>query len=208
MSPTVARYDIHTKHGRCSAVTAYTQPKIAELPESPHSSRPSGASMPEAALLAVSNIAWAPHEDEAIAAVLRREGVAGVELAPTKWREQPLEARVEEIAEYRRTWEDRGLRIVSLQSLLFGRPELQLFGSAAIRAALADYLRRVIDFGAELGAHALVFGSPKNRLRGSLSIGEANDIAIPFFRQLGEHAACAAPRSASKRTRPTTAVIS
>jgi sugar phosphate isomerase/epimerase len=144
--------------------------------------------MPEAALLAVSNIAWAPHEDDAIAAVLRREGVAGVEIAPTKWREQPLEARVEEIAEYRRTWEDRGLRIVSLQSLLFGRPELQLFGSAAIRAALADYLRRVIDFGAELGAHALVFGSPKNRLRGSLSIGEANDIAIPFFRELGEYA--------------------
>jgi sugar phosphate isomerase/epimerase len=144
--------------------------------------------MGDAALLAVSNIAWAPHEDDAIAAVLRREGVSGVEIAPTKWREQPLEASAEDVAGYRRGWEERGLRIVSLQSLLFGRPELQLFGSAAIRAALADYLHRVIDFGAELGVHALVFGSPKNRLRGSLVPGEANEIAISFFRELGEYA--------------------
>jgi D-psicose/D-tagatose/L-ribulose 3-epimerase len=144
--------------------------------------------MGDTALLAISNIAWAPHEDDAIAAVLRRAGVAGVEIAPTKWREQPLDASAEDIAEYRRRWEDRGLRIVSLQSLLFGRPELQLFGTPAIRSALADYLRRVIDLAADLGAHSLVFGSPKNRLRGLLPLDEASDIATSFFRELGEYA--------------------
>ena len=94
--------------------------------------------MPEATRLAVSNIAWEPQENDAVAEVLRREGVNGVEIAPTKWRARPFDATAEEIAEYRRGWEDRGLRIVSLQSLLFGRPELQLFGSDAVRAALAD----------------------------------------------------------------------
>ena len=144
--------------------------------------------MPEATRLAVSNIAWEPQEDDTVAKVLRREGVSGVEIAPTKWRARPFDASAVEIAEYRRSWEDRGVRIVSLQSLLFGRPDLQLFGSDAVRAALADYLRRVIDFGASLGAHAMVFGSPKNRLRGALDLRDANEIAAAFFRDLGEHA--------------------
>ena len=110
--------------------------------------------------------------------------MSGVEIAPTKWRARPFDASADEIAEYRRSWEDRGLRIVSLQSLLFGRSDLQLFGTDGVRAALADYLRRVIDFGAQLGAHALVFGSPKNRLRGALDLRDANEIAAVFFREL------------------------
>jgi sugar phosphate isomerase/epimerase len=145
--------------------------------------------MPDVTRLAVSNIAWEPHEDDAVAEVLRREGVAGVEIAPTKWRPTPYDAAAEDIADYRRSWEDRGLQIVSLQSLLFGRSDLQLFGTTGVRAALADYLRRVIDFGAALGARALVFGSPKNRLRGALDVVEARAIAAEFFRELGEHAA-------------------
>jgi len=81
--------------------------------------------MPDVTRLAVSNIAWEPHEDDAVAEVLRREGVAGVEIAPTKWRPTPYDATPEDIADFRRSWEARGLQIVSLQSLLFGRSDLQ-----------------------------------------------------------------------------------
>lgn len=138
--------------------------------------------------LSISNIAWDPSEDDTVAALLAREGVTGVEIAPTKWREQPFDARPDEIAEYRARWEARGLRIVSLQALLFGRPDLQLFGNPASRAALSDFLRRVIDFGAELGAGVLVFGSPKNRRRGSLPLRDAIEIAAEFFRELSAQA--------------------
>jgi sugar phosphate isomerase/epimerase len=138
--------------------------------------------------LAVSNIAWDPRQDGRIAELLRREGVGGVEIAPTKWRDRPLEASSADVASYRRAWEDRGLPIVSIQSLLFGRPDLQLFGDARGRADMLGYLRRVIELGAALGARALVFGSPKNRLRGSLQMADALEIAASFFRNLGEHA--------------------
>jgi D-psicose/D-tagatose/L-ribulose 3-epimerase len=138
--------------------------------------------------LAVSNIAWEPGEDDAIAELLRREGVGGVEIAPTKWRERPLEASSADIEAYRRAWADRGLPIVSMQSLLFGRPDLQLFGDQSTRAATLDYLRRVVDLSAKLGARALVFGSPKNRIRGALAVAEALDIACDVFRAVGEHA--------------------
>ena len=137
--------------------------------------------------LAVSNIAWEPSEDAAVVEVLRRAGVAGIEIAPTKWREKPFDALASDVAAYRRGWEERGLRIASLQALLFGRPDLQLFASRASRQQLGDYLRRVIDFAAAVGAHAMVFGSPKNRVRGSLSMADAMSIAADFLRDIGEY---------------------
>jgi sugar phosphate isomerase/epimerase len=137
--------------------------------------------------LAISNIAWDAAEDDA-AAVMRECGATGVEIAPTKWRDDPLEAPAADVAAYRRSWEDRGLPIVSLQSLLFGRPDLQLFGDDATRAALIDYLRRTIDLAAGLGARRLVFGSPKNRVRGALPLADAIAAASDVFRRLGEHA--------------------
>ena len=138
--------------------------------------------------LAVSNIAWEPSQDDAIADVLRRAGVGGVEIAPTKWRERPLEASSGDIAAYRRAWADRGLPIVSIQSLLFGRPDLQLFGNEHSRTAMLDYLRRIIELSAALGARTLVFGSPKNRIRASLPMANALDVAREFFRSVGAHA--------------------
>jgi sugar phosphate isomerase/epimerase len=138
--------------------------------------------------LSISNIAWTPAEDDVVAAVLRTSGATGVEIAPTKWRDDPLDATAAEIAAYRHAWQDRGLQIVSLQSLLFGRPDLQLFGDAASRSALFDFLRRTIDLAAGLGAPVLVFGSPKNRQRGDLSLPDATAIASDVFRDLGVHA--------------------
>jgi D-psicose/D-tagatose/L-ribulose 3-epimerase len=65
---------------------------------------------------------------------------------------------------------------------------LTLFGSAAKRLETRDYLCRIIDLGQALGARALVFGSPKNRLVQGSSKTEADKIALDFFAALGSHA--------------------
>lgn len=139
--------------------------------------------------LAVSNIAWDRADEAEIVELFRREDVVGVEIAPTKWRDDPLGAPAADVITLRKRWNDAGVSIVSLQSLLFGRPDLQLFGDASSRAALKDFLMRTMDFASLLGARALVFGSPKNRLRGALSVGDATTIAAEFFRSLAPAAA-------------------
>ena len=139
--------------------------------------------------LSASNIAWDPKEDDAVAAILRAHGFTGVEVAPTKRWESPIEATKKEIVAYRAAWEKRGLKIVAMQALLFGRADLQLFGSETVRRALREYMMGLIEMAHGLGAHALVFGSPKNRKRGKLSLPEANEIACEFFRELGAMAA-------------------
>ncbi|HVX39252.1 MAG TPA: TIM barrel protein [Gemmatimonadaceae bacterium] len=138
--------------------------------------------------LAISNIAWEPPENDAVATVLRTAGLCAVELAPTKWKEAPLTASLTDIACYRKEWEWRELHVVAMQALLFGRPELQLFGEESSRTAMLDYLKRIVELGAGLGAKAFVLGSPKNRARGNTSPADAMKIAEGFFTALGEHA--------------------
>jgi D-psicose/D-tagatose/L-ribulose 3-epimerase len=50
---------------------------------------------------------------------------------------------------------------------------------------MLQYFTAVCRIGAGLGAKRLVFGSPKNRDRAGLSDHESMDVAVPFFRRLG-----------------------
>ena len=138
--------------------------------------------------LAVSNIAWPADSDESIAPVLVAHGVEGIEVAPARVADQPLETTAGQRAAYRDFWERRGLPIVAMQSLLFGRGDLTLFESSSARKRTLEYLGAIIDLAASLGARSLVFGSSKNRGRGKLTMGEADAIAIPFFQELGARA--------------------
>src|SRR3954467_9423037 len=134
--------------------------------------------------LAASNIAWEPTDDDAVAGVLLENGFKGVEVAPTKRWESPIEASKRDIAAYKAEWAKRGLEIVALQSLLYGRNDLQLFGNEITRSALREYLLTLIEMAAGLGAKALVFGSPKNRQRKPRGLPEAMDVAAEFFREI------------------------
>ena len=137
--------------------------------------------------IAVSSIAWQPSDDESIAAALRECGADAVELAPTAYWADPLLASQEERTRKRREWESRGLPIVAIQSLLYGFPSLNLFDPTT-RGFMRDRLVGMLDVARDLGALALVFGSPRNRSRGSLHPDAADDIGVPFFRELGERA--------------------
>ncbi len=140
--------------------------------------------------LAVSNIAWPGGANAEAAALVREQGAEGVELALTKVWPEPLEAPAAEVARCRDWWEARGLPIVALQALLFAKPHLTIFGTPTARQATLDYLTGLIGQAARLGARVMVFGSPGNRKRGGLDPAAAWQVAVPFFRALGE-AACA-----------------
>jgi len=139
--------------------------------------------------IAASNIAWAPDEDDLAAEVLRGAGVEGIEVAPTVVWPSPLEVTEREALEFRDTWERRGFEIVAFQSLLYGRPELQVFGAPSVRAQTIDYLGGICRLAGWLGARGLVFGSPRNRHASHLSDRERARIAEDFFLAVADRAA-------------------
>lgn len=139
--------------------------------------------------IAVSNIAWQVEEEESIAEIMQNLNIKGVEIAPTKIWKIPLLSTNNEVESYKNFWQSRGIQIVAMQALLFGRPDLTIFEGAEKRRETFKYLSGMIELGSKLGARVLVFGSPKNRRIGNLSWQKAEEIARLFFYDLGKIAA-------------------
>ncbi|WP_397448294.1 sugar phosphate isomerase/epimerase family protein [Pseudomonas sp. NA-150] len=138
--------------------------------------------------LAISNIAWDPAEDAAVAQLLQRHGVDAIDVAPGKYFPDLNQASDTDIARVRRGWHERGIEITGMQALLFGTTGLNVFGSELSQAALLLHLANICRIGAGLGATRLVFGSPKNRDRSGLDDQQAFDVAVEFFHRVGNFA--------------------
>jgi D-psicose/D-tagatose/L-ribulose 3-epimerase len=134
----------------------------------------------------ISNIAWDVSEDKDVAYLLNSMNVSLIDLAPSKYFPNFKEASKHEIVKIRQWWNNNGIKINGMQSLLFGITNLNIFGSENDRKFLLDHLREVCRIGSLLGAKKLVFGSPKNRDRSKLSNTQTSNIALDFFYQLGE----------------------
>jgi D-psicose/D-tagatose/L-ribulose 3-epimerase len=136
--------------------------------------------------LAFGNIAWASDEDGVVLDWLRNHQVQGIEVAPTRLWPNWDGATPGAAAAHARAMDELGLATPSLQSLLFGRPDLQVFGTPQQQTDLIDHLAQVASLAAAMRAKVMVFGSPKNRDRGGLTPALAMQHAIRFFRQAGQ----------------------
>ena len=139
--------------------------------------------------LGLTNLAWDPSRDEAVAGLLARLGVDAIDVAPSKYFADVTAVREAEVRRVRDWWSDRGIEITGMQSLLYGTQGLNLFGPPDVQQRMLAYLAAVCRVGAWLGATRLVFGSPANRNRAGLADAEAWARALEFFGRLAEVAA-------------------
>jgi sugar phosphate isomerase/epimerase len=136
--------------------------------------------------ISISNLAWDVSEDEQVAALLRRYDIDAIDVAPGKYFPDPVNASETDIIRVRKWWRERGIEITGMQALLFGTTGFNLFGPAEVQERMLRHLDAVCRIAAGLGAKWLVFGSPRNRDRSGLSDQQALDIAVAFFRSLGD----------------------
>lgn len=133
--------------------------------------------------ISISNLAWGKTPLKEIIPKLAEAGIQGIEIAPTAIWSDLDNVRDKDLLELKRYLEGYNLSVSGLQSLLYSRPELQLFEQNHWND-LKKHLEKVIRFGGLLSADVAVFGSPKNRLRGHLDSNKANELATRFFRQI------------------------
>ena len=136
--------------------------------------------------LSISNIAWGVEHDEHVAAILHKENIKFVDLAPGKYLPDISTATPSDCQAVKDWWARRGISISGMQSLLFGTEGLNVFGSAESQQRMLDHLGSICRIGGALEARRLVFGSPKNRDRTGLSDQEALDKACAFFLRLAD----------------------
>jgi len=150
--------------------------------------------------LAVSNIAWSPRDRLAAYGVLERHGIAGLEIAPGLFldgADDPFRPDTATLARARSEIADAGLRLVSMQSLLFGVGGAALFGPPEAQGRLRYGMLRAIGLAETLEIPNLVFGSPKQRvIPDGMSAARAQDEAAELFGVLGDAAAAAGTRIA------------
>ncbi|HDS1655277.1 sugar phosphate isomerase/epimerase family protein [Stenotrophomonas maltophilia] len=138
--------------------------------------------------VSISNIAWNRDDDEAMASLLRSAGLSMIDVAPSKYFDDFANAAPQAITSVKEWWRSRGIRIIGMQSLLFGTQGLNVFGDASVQQRMLSHLKHVFRIAEGLGADRLVFGSPKNRDRTGLSTVQANEVAAAFFRHAGDAA--------------------
>lgn len=139
--------------------------------------------------ISISHIAWAPEAELSALAALRDLGIDTVEVAPWRAFGDPLTAIQPQVLDKTAWYLEQGFRVGSFQALLFGTVGLELFGNNDARRRMKDTLIAVGRVGGWSGAGPMVFGSPKNRLKGTLSQKDATRLAVDFFREVGD--ACA-----------------
>ncbi len=135
--------------------------------------------------LAISNIAWNPEENQLVYTLMQKYGFSGLEIAPkkifpdfTKVSQTEMGIFIQELRQYE-------IRPIAMQSLLFGEEWLFLFQDEW-RKSLFSYLSSLIEFWAPLGISSFIFWSPKNRIYEDMNYERACEIAIDFFRELGD----------------------
>jgi len=132
------------------------------------------------AKLAISVLAFRDEQEAGLLPLLARHGISGLETAPS---------RVANVQAYRSHWQQHGIALCAMQSLLYGAPPCALFGTDALREQMLANLETACAMAQQLGINNLVFGSNGQRRRGTLPYETACDIAGRFFRQAAQVAA-------------------
>ena len=132
--------------------------------------------------LSVSNLAWGGAVEPARCNWLKDLGVQGIEIAPTAltcgtW---PTPSEIRALLATMASTELR----VSGSAITSVRPPRALPVRPGTWPDLTLRLTACAELAAELGADVLVFGSPRNRLRGSRGTPEAIDTATEYFTSL------------------------
>jgi D-psicose/D-tagatose/L-ribulose 3-epimerase len=138
--------------------------------------------------LAVSNIAWTDAIHDEALAILLKHRVRGVEVAPTRLWPAWQNMSISTAERIRKEFVAAGLEIPAMQSLLYGIPQLNIFGDDTTKSALSTHLERLFPVARALGVRTLVFGSPRNRDRSGLTNSESFTQAVEFFRRVAQHA--------------------
>jgi sugar phosphate isomerase/epimerase len=139
--------------------------------------------------ISVSNIIWKKGKENlpSFFSALSKHNINGVELALSCFFEEPTDVSLNELKWLKELLNQYNLELVSLHSLTYTRPELELFLSKKNRDELIDYLCKYIDIANTLGCENIVFGSPKSRKTYEKDNEQLNNIFIDTLSKIDSY---------------------
>ena len=136
--------------------------------------------------LSVSNIVWGEENLVDFFRLLKKENCDGVEIAPSLIWKEPILSNKDERKLLKKQIFESGLEFVGFHSLLYKRPDLQIF-KVETRRKTIDYIKELVSLCSELGGKQLIFGSPKNRSLNGQSYEKCLLQTVEDFHEIAEH---------------------
>jgi|694.fasta_scaffold06845_17 D-psicose/D-tagatose/L-ribulose 3-epimerase len=131
----------------------------------------------------ISNLAWNSLDIQFLSPYFHAANIEGLEIAPTALWDSAPHVSEKGINQYSKVLSNLGFRVSAIQSLFYGRPELQIFNTEK-RDACIKHLVKMFELGIQLGTNRAVFGSPKNRIKRNLNKIQADKIFISFLEEI------------------------
>jgi D-psicose/D-tagatose/L-ribulose 3-epimerase len=113
--------------------------------------------------ISVSNIAWGKKNFDDFIHLIKENECDGIELAPSLIWDEPINSNHNERSSLKKKIRKSNLEFLGFHSLLFTRPDLQLFKDKKTRQQTLNYLKKIIDLCSDLEGKQIIFGSPNNR---------------------------------------------
>ncbi len=133
--------------------------------------------------IAISNIAWRLDEEEYVFELMKKLEINFLEISPKKIWDNPFNLNHDNLNKFTNNLKEYKIKPIAMQSLLYKKPELNIF--ADDNEETLKYLENMLVLGSKLKIKSLIFGAPKNKIRGKMPLRKALDKAINFFRILG-----------------------
>ena len=134
----------------------------------------------------ISNLAWSPHLDNSVGALIRGFGFSTIDVVPSKYFNLAIEPTREEVLALKRRWKRQGITIHGMQSLLHGL-DANIFQGRSQQDLVFARIKRLCRISTHLGVTKMTFGSPSNRRVGELPSYLAREAAMGFFWAVAEH---------------------
>lgn len=132
--------------------------------------------------ISISNLAWDVEDDQIIKNILKEKKINTIDIVPSKYFKK---FNKYELNKFISLWNFKKFSIHAMQSLLFGKENLNIFSGRKNQIKVFDHLEKILKIAKKLGIVYLVFGSPKNRDISKSIHNDNSIVAQRFFNELG-----------------------
>lgn len=135
--------------------------------------------------LSISSIYWEPEQDSIVGKILQKRSLRYIDIAPTKYFGADLCCTSQQLRTLKAFWASFGIQIYGMQSICYGKHELNMFDADGGANRLLLHIKKVCQVASSLGVSVVTFGSPRNREKGFLDEKQHRSMAIEFFQAVG-----------------------
>ena len=132
--------------------------------------------------LLISNLAWNFNENKKFLALFKKNKIENLEFAPSLLFQNNFKNK--NLINTKKFWNNKGVRLYSMQSILYGINNCFIFGDNKQRSNFIKEVFKKIDLAKKLDVKVIVFGSPINKRKFKKKKYLLDKIFINTFRKI------------------------